>query len=82
MLTRCIQQRHIPLHHCRFTSLTRQADRHAFDRARKSKPIDSRFAARTRRGVQFEECVNTAKANGGTNADLLAGVKVNAVRVA
>ncbi len=83
-LTQAYEERHIPLEliavfHGAAGYMLLNDD--AFDRARKSEkgnPYKEQIFALQRRGVQFEECVNTAKANGWTNADLLAGVKVNA----
>ena len=53
----------------------------AYDRARKSaqgNPYKEQIAALQQAGVQFEECGQTARSNGWANADLLAGVKVDA----
>ena len=52
-----------------------------YNRARRSEkgnPYKDQILALQREGVQFEECVQTAKVNGWTNSDLLPGVKVNA----
>lgn len=52
----------------------------AYNRVRKSEkgnPFKDQIAALQQAGVQFEECGQTAKNNGWTNSDLLAGVKVN-----
>ena len=40
-------------------------------------PYKGAIAALQKAGVRFEECGETAKLNGWTNADLLAGVAVN-----
>ena len=53
----------------------------AYDRVRKSakgNPYKEQIAALQQAGVQFEECGQTARSNGWANADLLAGVKVDA----
>ena len=52
----------------------------AYNSTRKSwhgNPFKDQIQALQKDGVQFELCVNTAKANGWLNADLLPGVKVN-----
>ncbi len=52
----------------------------AYNRARKSEkgnPYRDQIAALQQAGVKFEECGQTARNNGWTNSDLLAGVKVN-----
>ena len=47
-------------------------------RAERGNPYKQLIAELQKEGVVFEECGQTAKANNWTNADLLAGVKVNA----
>ena len=52
----------------------------AYDRARKTtggNPYRQLIAELQRSGVRFEECGQTARANGWINADLLPGVAVN-----
>ncbi len=51
-----------------------------YDKVRKSdkgNPYKDAIAALQKEGVQFEECGQTARANGWVNAELLPGVKVN-----
>jgi intracellular sulfur oxidation DsrE/DsrF family protein len=52
----------------------------AYDKAQKStggNPYKAEIAALQKNGVRFEECGQTAKEHGWTNADLLPGVAVN-----